>query len=598
MNVDIKVDVVGQIRLFRTATFPDKYPFIEEAIQNSQRSKATEIDFWFKENQLVITDNGIGLKSPQDLFTIAHSGWDEETKRDQKPFGIGFFSCVKMANKITVESNQFRILFDVRNVLEKGLTKVDVEELDPPVKGFRVILEDFTEDFDEWSINRAVKTVGQYIQDLCIRFNNNEVPKQRFDESDGSDFAKIVKVPGLRGWLRPWNYFRDYGTTFDYPTQVLIFYQDRYVKGLVVAPHLAGVIAITDNDLVDLRAPDRKDFIQNEKLETLKKRLFNEGKSIAIQILKNGTNKDIDKYQELIKAQMTVQEYKPYLNYLIVTNQSTISEILDLETKDPQEVKRILQELTPETDDTDSEQPNLELHYLDSTPPVINSDRARSNPRSSKTGVALPPPGSQLLYYVKQEDFVLYLDVISEALDYKIPIVIIRNELEYEAIKLREDILHVGELERKTSVVARVSNIGPLDLVEKRALWLFKIISRVLGIEKSPFIIGDLEVSRRTFFGPIEISNEELRPFGASDGKRIIIDRSKLQVSGLRASGAKKILSSDLLFIGANIDTIAHELTHYLYDTDDDTITHYKLQLDTTHKLMSSIFNYDLEELR
>jgi len=126
-KVNVKVDVIGQIKLFKTATFPSKLPFIEEALQNAQRSKATLVEVWTKEDEVIITDDGIGLNDPEDLFTIAKSGWDQETIKDQNPFGLGFFSCITMADLITVESNNFRCIFDVPKMLKTNSTDIVIE---------------------------------------------------------------------------------------------------------------------------------------------------------------------------------------------------------------------------------------------------------------------------------------------------------------------------------------------------------------------------------------------------------------------------------------------------------------------------------------
>lgn len=43
MAVELKVNVINQLKLLRQSTFKDIYCFLDEDIQNAQRAKATEV---------------------------------------------------------------------------------------------------------------------------------------------------------------------------------------------------------------------------------------------------------------------------------------------------------------------------------------------------------------------------------------------------------------------------------------------------------------------------------------------------------------------------------------------------------------------------
>lgn len=605
-SVDIKVDVPGQIRLFRSATFPSKYPFIEESIQNSQRSKATEIDFWVSSKRVVVTDDGIGLSDPSDLFTIAHSGWDEETKANQNPFGIGFFSCVKMANEIVIESNKFRIYFDVRRVIEEGLTKLNVVEIEP-VKGFRVILSDL-EDFDTYLFTRSIESTGRFVRDLVVKINGNPIQQEAITKTDGSEFATEVHTESFKGWLRPWNYFKDSGVTFGYPESIEIYYQDRLVRGLTVLPQLGGYLLV-DTKYINLRAPDRKDFIRDEKLEKLKEQIVAAAKPIVINILEEGEDKDIEKYENLILSTMSVSEYEKYLRYILIHSEKELDKLVSaVNNGDELTVEQVISliegseealENTPEQVD-DPIVETVETYH----PPVFTEEpdsitnKNAGVQRKFRKGDRLPDKTEEIVYYVDKEDLILYIDLVVEAINNKIKVVVVRNKLELEAIKKRPNMYEIGELEKKVTSQIELSNVGPQDLSEKRAMWIFSIISRVVGLESNPFVIGDLTLKRTTTLGNIKTIEETIKPFGVSDGERILVDRSKLRRANLRASEINRLLASDLIFIGSNLDTIAHELTHHMYNTDDETSAHYRLQLDLTREILTKIFNYELEEMK
>ena len=81
MAVELKVNVINQLKLLRQSTFKDIYCFLDEDVQNAQRAKATEVkvtvDRW-GEKTVTIENNGNVLTNPQALFSIAESDWDEE----------------------------------------------------------------------------------------------------------------------------------------------------------------------------------------------------------------------------------------------------------------------------------------------------------------------------------------------------------------------------------------------------------------------------------------------------------------------------------------------------------------------------------------
>ena len=116
-ELQIKTDIIGQLKLFRSSTFIDPYAFIQEAIQNSQRAKASKLQVLTDVHsdgsyEITFIDDGAGLSDPEDLFTLTKTGWDNDTIESEQPFGIGFFSCMSMANKVEVESKGKKYSFD------------------------------------------------------------------------------------------------------------------------------------------------------------------------------------------------------------------------------------------------------------------------------------------------------------------------------------------------------------------------------------------------------------------------------------------------------------------------------------------------------
>lgn len=145
MAVELKVNVINQLKLLRQSTFKDIYCFLDEDVQNAQRAKATEVKVTIDryENKVVIENNGNILTNPQALFSIAESGWDESVRSSENPFGMGFFSNITVSNLINVHSGNTYITFDVEKMIATSNTEIEVEELDDYYNGFKLVLNNF-----------------------------------------------------------------------------------------------------------------------------------------------------------------------------------------------------------------------------------------------------------------------------------------------------------------------------------------------------------------------------------------------------------------------------------------------------------------------
>ena len=131
-KVQLKVNVINQLKLLRQSTFKDILCFLDEDIQNAQRAKSTEVhvDVDHYEKKVIISNNGKVLKNPQSLFSIAESEWDDDVKNTENPFGMGFFSNITVSNLIQVHSGDKSITFDVQKMIDTNDTEIKVEVVD------------------------------------------------------------------------------------------------------------------------------------------------------------------------------------------------------------------------------------------------------------------------------------------------------------------------------------------------------------------------------------------------------------------------------------------------------------------------------------
>ena len=86
------------------ATFTDHAKVLGELLQNGRRAKATRIDITVTDKAIVFADDGVGIEDPSVLLSIAKSGWDEGTMKDDSPYGIGWLSCLFACETVSVQS--------------------------------------------------------------------------------------------------------------------------------------------------------------------------------------------------------------------------------------------------------------------------------------------------------------------------------------------------------------------------------------------------------------------------------------------------------------------------------------------------------------
>ncbi|OFC63538.1 hypothetical protein BAE30_00385 [Acidithiobacillus caldus] len=71
--------------------------------------------------------NGIGITDFQKIFSVAESGWNEEIQETEKPYGMGFLSCLFAAKHVTIASHTQQVFFQTESAL--SFSEIPVEDL-------------------------------------------------------------------------------------------------------------------------------------------------------------------------------------------------------------------------------------------------------------------------------------------------------------------------------------------------------------------------------------------------------------------------------------------------------------------------------------
>lgn len=137
-TIGLKVNEKNLVSHLKLA-FSNGTTYIAELMQNARRAGATKVIITYDEQaeRLVIKDDGCGISDLQHILEVAESGWNEATKAEESPYGIGFLSALFAAKHCRVESHGGSVSFDTDHALAFG----DVTVFPSMYKGTCVTLE-------------------------------------------------------------------------------------------------------------------------------------------------------------------------------------------------------------------------------------------------------------------------------------------------------------------------------------------------------------------------------------------------------------------------------------------------------------------------
>lgn len=578
MAVELKVNVINQLKLLRQSTFKDIYCFLDEDIQNAQRAKATEVkvtvDRW-GEGTVVIENNGNVLSDPQALFSIAESDWDEEVKNSENPFGMGFFSNISVSNLINVHSGNTYITFDVENMISTNNTEIKVEEIDEYYDGFKLILNNF--DFDTasaYDIRERVEVLGRYVHELDIYYNGELIEEKDLTEGDGSKYQFSVDDENCRGWIA-------LGNNYSWGNNVNVFYKGRLVAPLEGLPYLKGDLHINDKTL-NLTSPDRKDIIKDEKLSSFKKSIMDQVEKYCTSLLVDG-EENINDYASCFGYYVNKKNIKNSIKFMTFKSKSEDDvkylKGIALARRDNKDIKsfsgyeiylqkeaakqneQIVNEVTvdPELKTTPKEASGRVYHeasyshrdgYVE-VPEITQEDLMEK--RGSLIIDSVEPT-----FYIGFNEVEQYEYKLNVAKHYDLKIIVSRNEVEtsiLKSMKESDNVLHISELKEEVSVKGYLSNTD-LSTEESRALMIFDMISRILGFDHNVFAIGDLMVTKSVVVESIGVQEEMIEPniVVLKDvlNDKVYVDRSIINKNKLRNDTDVNLDIFDYQFIMAN----------------------------------------------
>lgn len=578
MAVELKVNVINQLKLLRKSTFKDIYCFLDEDIQNAQRAKATEVkvtvDRW-GEGTVTIENNGNVLTNPQALFSIAESDWDEEVRNSENPFGMGFFSNITVSNLINVHSGNIYITFDVEDMISTNNTEIKVEEIDEYYDGFKLILRNF--DFDtasEYRIQERVEVLGKYVHELDIYYNGKLIEGKDLTEGDDSKYQFSIDDENCKGWIA-------LGNNYFWGNNINVFYKGRLVAPLEGFPYLKGDLHVSDKTL-NLTSPDRKDIIKDEKLNAFKEVISNYVEKYCTSLLVDG-EENISDYSSCFGRYVDKKNVKNSIRFMTFksNNEDDVKYLkgiaiarrenknidsftgyeIYLQKDAAKQNEQIIDEVTinPKLQTVPKEARGRVYHETS----YSHKDGYVEVPEIKQKDL-IEKRGSLIIDSVEPTFFIGFNEVeqyeckLNVARHYDLKIIVSRNDVEtsiLKSMKESDNVLHISELEEKVSVTGYLSNTE-LSTKESRALMIFDMISRILGFDHNVFAIGDLMVTKSVSVESIGVEEEMIEPnivvLKDALNDKVYVDRSIINKNKLRNDLDVRLDVFDYQFILAN----------------------------------------------
>lgn len=618
-ELELKVDVINYLSMLANSTFKDVLTFMDEIKQNATRGEAKNlyITHNYNDKTLIFENDGEVLTEPQVLFHLSKSGWSEKVKEKEEPYGTGFFSVITVSNLIKVRSGYYEITFDVDKTLMDRKSHIKQEKVEEYLDGFRVTLHNFDPKGVYYSdIEERTEMLAKYDPTIHIYFNDELKEPKSLTEGDNSPFQTSIELPKGKedlyesdepfiGWLSLNPY---------YSHDVKVFYKGRMIRELHEVAFLKGEIHINDK-ILTLKQPDRKEIIQNQKLDDFIAMIRLYGEMLVEEALTSDRQDEIERHKDAIARFVNKEKIKKKMRFLslkgknekdlsfldgvaIAIRKKGVNQIRsmndynrfvkeerrkELEKQKELEKKRE-NEQSHETPYETVNEINVEIQVKKKVPKAkgIVEHEGYSSSGSYKPAYTERPEinlkqtvekGGEVLF---KEDFPTFWMTFEDIIEhekkfnivkhYDLKLVIARNKIEGEILKAmkNENILHISELQSEVKIVANVTT-RELTKKEKRANMLFNYISQSVIEMEDVFVIGEVLVTKKTEIESIHKSFEEILEnvtvvCNEAEGK-VYIDRSIIETSIIDEEDGDQLTVNDYKFLLRHIDSLTRELS-------------------------------------
>lgn len=548
-QVEVRSNIAGDIvKIRKGVVFKEYATVIDELLQNCQRAKAKNIRIEVLDNRLVIEDDGVGCADPQALFEKNTSAWMNE----DEAFGEGFFSVFMLADKLKVRSHDWELKVDVLDMLATKNMFIDVHEGLEFHDGFRVEIEGETVADRYWELKSEVRKIAPIMAQKVV-MNDDELEKIDLI-SKTSPHDVLVDNELFSAVLTPATGY----STIQY------YYEDRPVREDYV--HGASGKVMIKKGQVTLKAPDRKEFIYDDKRRALLDKVTQEVRNMYREFIQTATDEELDQFETPINEYLEVEEYARVL---------AVSEKL-FKAKDDEEVV--------DQEEGSNEVPKW-VDLSDMFEAIKNIEKVNTTYELEGTARARRPEG-MLERLFKKHKKVLYVPTggvetyekdIREAEYSGFSIVYAKNRLYEKAFEFY-GVRSIADFDKLIEEEYVIEKDEPRSKKELRFLALMKRVEQFYGMKENSIKLANLDKIMKLKETGEVMSTEGEEVHGLCDRLNgiVYIDRDIVKFPEYRAQEPDypTVTSHDYRVLLRVQQTLAHELAHLLYGFADNTLEH------------------------
>lgn len=586
-TVEIKSNIAGRLRKIRGGVvYQNITSVLGELGQNAQRAGATQVVISLNSDTLSFTDNGSGCDDPQTVFELDYSGFGVG-------FGEGFGSVFTISDKLTVASRDWVVHLDIEQAMEDEDFSIVVDQ-NVQKEGFAVHLQGARIEEHNYELEQFILEMGSLLP-MEVVFNGDVIQKKNLLKQiprGDVNFKHSVENTLYEATFTPsrWTDFK-------------VYYESRFVTDFYRGGATGNIIL--KDDAVTLKAPDRRDFVTDEKYYEFVRQVERDTKEMYRGFVQVATNDEMDSFADTIANYLDVDDYLGFLSM----DDSLLNAVRNDEEYKHMSDEELMKHfgLTPpethhysgtsgsstkggehynpmgdyvhaeigEGDDRHEGNMSMTVNLVDSRQKKVKNTTFAEKLKELAN--------AHKVLWIKSADYDLFKKEIEQYKYYGFTVVIAHNRL-YEEAYTEIGVKYFHDASKDVQKKYKFENVGAHDKKERRIMWLLQRIEEYFQVP-GVFRIADIHCQVEHFRNGLLVDTETKVVHGTMNdnkhaGKRIYLNRQSIQLPSYRVSNweSENISVNDMRMLVKNIETISHELAHLLYDTTDGSREHQKEQ--------------------
>lgn len=319
---------------------------------------------------------------------------------------------------------------------------------------------------------------------------------------------------------------------------------------------------------------------KHKAVKALRNTVENKNKNNQLSMLENNVDaKDVEKIVGLLNITNEDSNTKWIATDEISEDRSISLEEITVELMENIQ-KAIIGGMVYKKVNIEEELENFELEDEESVSNILSVTTKKKKKKSANLGSIIKRTRRKV--WIKAKEVEEYQELIARAEYYGVKVFIAKNVL-YENIFNKYKVPYITEVKDGIRKRNFINNVGINTKKEQYFLELLQPILEYFNLPENTFLIGNLKMYIETVLDDVVVHREiienkkgNIKIYGLTDGKNIILDRRAIGLQRFNLNGSGVVGINEYKVLLATISTIAHELAHLLYDTEDNTKEHFQ----------------------